>query len=443
MLRPVINTRSFRVVLELTIIGVSGIVIVALALLINQTTELICDNDGARAFLEKIRSVPLEGWKIPLVALTLLGIMVAGFLLRSRLGQRPILQMILSLVDIACCIGIIAVLDFSYRGIIFIAIINAVRFLPGWRLKLGIIGLCTLAYVLVDFDIVAMRFPVFSITDYLDVYQDSRRFLFYGTRNLLVSLNEILFILFMVLEIKDWNEEHGKIRELNQRLLKTSEELQLTNVRLEEYARRSDQAARIRERNRLAREIHDILGHALTGIELGLKACLEIFTHDPGRVKTQLEKISVLARSGVEDVRRSVHELKADSDEGGNFLEALELLVAGIDGCTGSHIKLFVEGEAIGLPALAEEALYRAAQESLTNAIGHGEADLVELSVGFNPETVELAVRDNGKGCAKIVPGFGLQHMRERAESLGGQVLFTNLEHGFLVRISLPLRSVS
>ena len=99
------------------------------------------------------------------------------------------IQVVLSLVDIACCVGIIAVLDFSYRGIIFIAIINAVRFLPGWRLKLGVVGLCILVYVLADFDIVAVSFPVFSISDYMNVYQDSRRFLFYGARNLLVSVN--------------------------------------------------------------------------------------------------------------------------------------------------------------------------------------------------------------------------------------------------------------
>jgi signal transduction histidine kinase len=242
----------------------------------------------------------------------------------------------------------------------------------------------------------------------------------------------------MVMEIQIWVEENIRTHDLNRRLLKTSEDLQLANVRLEEYARRSEESAKIKERNRLAREIHDIVGHSLMGIDIGLKACLEIFTRDPGRVRSQLEKISTLARSGVEDIRRSVHQLKVDQDEGKNFIGSLEALVIGIRECTGSDINLITSGAPYPLAPLVEEALYRAAQEGLTNAIRHGEASQIALEIHFQEKSVKLVVQDNGKGCPVIAEGFGLQHMRERSESLEGSALFTNLQNGFLVTISIP-----
>ena len=429
---------SFRKAIEISIFLVTFLVIVFFSILIHQTTEIICNNDGARQFIERIKSVPLEAWKIPVISILLFSVLVASSLIRSRLRERMIMQLLLSLADLLICVGIIATLDFSYRGILFIAILNAVRFIPQIRLRYALVAIFVVTYMLADYDIVSMKFPVFSINDYLDYYKDSQRFLFYGIRNLLISLNEILFILFMVLEIQIWIEENIRTHDLNLRLLKTSENLQLTNVRLEEYARRSEESAKIKERNRLAREIHDIVGHSLMGIDIGLKACLEIFTRDPGRVQSQLVKISTLARSGVEDMRRSVHQLKVDQDEGKNFIGSLDALVIGIRECTGSEITLTAEGKPYPLAPLAEEALYRAAQEGLTNAIKHGEASRIDLAIHFNEDSVALKVRDNGRGCPGMSEGFGLQHMRERSESLRGHVGFTNLPEGFLVEISIP-----
>lgn len=429
---------SFRKAIEISIFVVTFVVIVFFSILIHQTTELICNNDGARQFIERIKSVPLEAWKIQTISLMLFFVLAASSLLRSRVRERAVTQLLLSLSDLLICVGIIAVLDYSYRGILFIAIMNAVRFIPQIRLRYALVAVFVATYMLADYDIVSMKFPVFSINDYMDYYRDSQRFLFYGIRNLLISLNEILFILFMVLEVQIWFDENVRTHDLNLRLLKTSEDLQLANFQLEEYARRSEESAKIKERNRLAREIHDIVGHSLMGIDIGLKACLEIFSKDPARVRSQLEKISTLARSGVEDIRRSVHQLKVDQEEAKGFIGSLEALVAGIRECTGAGITLAAKGSPCPLAPLKEEALYRAAQESLTNAIRHGGASRIELEVRFREHSVELSVRDDGKGAPVLVEGFGLQHMRERSEALGGEVLFTNLPKGFLVEISIP-----
>lgn len=429
---------SFRKAIEISLFVVTFIVILFFSILIHQTTELICNNDGARQFIERVKSVPLQAWKIPAVALLLFFALAASSLYRSRVRDSTLAQLLLSLGDLALCVGIIAVLDFSYRGILFIAILNAVRFVPRIRVRYALVAVFVVAYILADYDLVSLRFPVFSINDYLDYYRDSQRFMFYGIRNLLISLNDILFILFLVMEIQIWVEDTTRTHDLNRRLLKSSEELQLANVRLEEYARRSEQAAKLKERNRLAREIHDIVGHSLMGIDIGLKACLEIFARDPGRVRSQLEKISTLARSGVEDMRRSVQELKVDQDGGRDFVGSLGALVLGIGECTGAAVSLAAQGSPYPLAPLVEEALYRAAQEGLTNAIRHGEAARIELEIHFRERVVQLTVRDDGKGCPQMTEGFGLQNMRERSEALGGTVRFASLAKGFLVTVLIP-----
>ena len=417
---------SFRKAIEISIFMVTFVIIVFFSILIHQTTELICNNDGARLFIERIRIVPLEAWKIPAISLGLFLLLAGSTLLRARVREAPA-QVLLSLAELGLSAGIIAVLDFSYRGILFIPILNAVRFIPQLRLRYTLVAVFVISYMLADYSIVTMKFPVFSINDYMDYYHGAQRFLYYGIRNLLISLNEILFILFMVMEVQIWIEENIRTRDLNLRLVQTTEDLQLANVQLQEYARRSEQSAKLRERNRLAREIHDIVGHSLMGIDLGLKACLEIFSRDPGRVRSQLEKISTLARSGVEDMRRSVHQLKVDPQEGPSFVASLEALVLGIRECTGGTVTLAVAGLPYPLPPLVEEALYRAAQESLTNAIRHGQATRVALDVQFRTAAVDLTVQDDGIGCAAITEGYGLQHMRERSEALGGSVSFRSL----------------
>jgi signal transduction histidine kinase len=431
-------SRNFHGVLEIALLLVTFAVIAFFSYLINTTTALICENDGARQFIERIRGVPLEPWKVTAYSCSLFAVLVLSSLLHSRLGERAAAQVVASLCDLVICCAIIAVLDFSYRGVLFVAIVNAMRFVPRARLRYGVIALCIAAFIFADYDIVALNFPVFSIDNYMDYYRDSTRVFFYGAKNLLVSINEILFIVFMIMEVNSWIAENSKIRDLNRRLVKMTVDLRLANVGLEEYSRRSEETARVKERNRLAREIHDILGHSLTGIEIGLKACLEILRRDPERVYGQLAKISELARSGLAEVRRSVQELKPD--EGSGLVESLENLVGGIGGGTGRGIALEVAGERRVLPPLVEEALYRAVQEGLTNAIRHGEADCVEVELRYGTASVELAIRDDGKGCPEVREGFGLRSMRERAEALGGQALFANRERGFAVMVSIPSR---
>jgi len=417
---------------------VTLLIIAVMVLLIQWTTEVICANDGARDFIERLQGIPLEGWRVAALAFSCFSGIALLTHLRPRWADQRIPQFVASLTELLLSLGIITVLDFGYRGVLFLSFVNALRFLPGRRTKFLFLGLCLLCFLIADSDLISVFVPVFSLNSYINTYPESLRLWLYGSRNLLVSTNEILFLVYMGWELQRWIEENTKIRDLNTQLVKTSQELAVANVRLEDYARRADESARMRERSRMAGEIHDILGHSLMGIELGLKACLEIFTANPDRVRVQLAKMADMARTGVDEVRSVVHQRRTEEGAGPNLVDSLNLLAAGIREGVGRAVRLSVEGDPVPLSPVQEEVLYRIAQESMTNAIAHGDARQIDLELRFNPASFELAVLDDGSGGGEFREGFGLRHMRERAESVGGQILFRNRDQGFLVMVTIP-----
>jgi hypothetical protein len=149
---------SFRTALEISIFLVTFIIIVFFSILIHQTTELICNNDGARQFIERIRTVPLEAWKISTVSIFLFILLALSSLFRSRCQEKILAQMLFSSTDLILCVAIIFLLNFSYRSIMFIAILNAMRFIPNTRMRYAFVTLFVLTYMLADFDIVSLKF---------------------------------------------------------------------------------------------------------------------------------------------------------------------------------------------------------------------------------------------------------------------------------------------
>jgi signal transduction histidine kinase len=417
---------------------VTFLVIGVMVVLINWTTEVICDNYGARDFIERLQGIPAEGWRVAVLALTCFFGIVLLTMIRPLWAGQKAPQVLMSLAELLLGLGIIMALDFGYRGVLFLSFINALRFLPGRSTKFLFLALCLLSFLIADSDLISLFIPVFSLNEYINTYPESLRLWLYGLKNLLISGNEILFLIYMGWELQRWIEENTKIRDLNTQLVKTSQELAVANVRLEDYARRADDSARLRERSRMAGEIHDILGHSLMGIELGLKACLEIFSANPQRVRIQLAKMADMARTGVEEVRHVVHQMIVEEGARPTLVDSLNLLAAGIREGVGRTVSLSVEGDPVPFSPVQEEVLYRIAQESMTNAIAHGDARHIELELRFNESSFELAVLDDGVGCGNFKEGFGLRHMRERAESVDGQILFRNRDQGFLVMVTLP-----
>ena len=214
-------------------------------------------------------------------------------------------------------------------------------------------------------------------------------------------------------------------------------EVEDANRQLQEYALQAGDLATTRERNRLAREIHDGVGHYLTVIKTQLDATASLLPAQPDKARETVVKAARLASEALDDVRRSVGALRTDTSRP-PLPEALKELIT-----QGSPVPTFaVEGAPRAVSSAVEHALFRAAQEGLTNIRKHAQATSALLVLDFRaPQRVRLELSDNGVGAARLSsnPGFGLVGLRERIELLGGQIETANrLNGGFALTVEVP-----
>jgi signal transduction histidine kinase len=218
-----------------------------------------------------------------------------------------------------------------------------------------------------------------------------------------------------------------------------AQELSQANQQLRFYAVQAEELATVRERNRLAREIHDSLGHYLTTVNMQLEAARAVMECDPAKAMDALQKAQALTREGLADVRRSVASLRASPAAERPLPDALAELAA--DSCSsGLPTELTITGTPRDLTPAAQLTLFRAAQEGLTNVRRHAQARRADLVLDFAmPGVVRLTLRDDGKGAVPAEGGFGLLGIRERVHLLAGEVVITTSPGtGFTLEITLP-----
>jgi signal transduction histidine kinase len=198
-------------------------------------------------------------------------------------------------------------------------------------------------------------------------------------------------------------------------------------------------AAALDERARLAREMHDVLAHTLSALSIqleGTRMLAEQRASDPA-VTAAIERASHLAREGLNEARRAVGSLREDALPGPDLLPQL---ARELEQDTGSPCRLRIEGEPIALSAEVRLALYRIAQEALTNVRKHAAASAVDIILRYTSDGIELIVDNDGTPVASLPAGrgYGLSGMRERAELLNGELEAGPTATGFRVRLWIP-----
>src|SRR4051812_3654792 len=211
------------------------------------------------------------------------------------------------------------------------------------------------------------------------------------------------------------------VTEVLQREQRARRELAEANDLLRGYAAQAEQLATTQERNRVARDIHDGLGHHLTVVQMQVQAARAVLATDPARADAVLAKAQQQSTEALAEVRRSVAALR-ERRTTPPLRTALEGLAAETS-AAGVPTELRVDGPARDLPAESAESLFRAAQEGLTNVRKHAGATSVQVLLRFGADSVCLEVSDDGRGLPGAAPpGFGLLGLRERATRLGGRL---------------------
>jgi signal transduction histidine kinase len=218
--------------------------------------------------------------------------------------------------------------------------------------------------------------------------------------------------------------------------------LETAKKELELAQQREAELAVLRERERLARDLHDSLGHTLVALSVQLEAIQRLYRVDPGQASAQVDEMKALTRSSMDALRRSIAGLRAPGLGDQALRPALQALCVDFGERTGLEITCQVDPAADQLrPALAE-ALWRLTQEALTNAEKHAQARSVGVSVACGSSAVTVHIADDGVGLppgAESYPNrFGLRGMRERVEGLGGTLVLDGSERGTVVEACLP-----
>ncbi|HEX4718493.1 MAG TPA: sensor histidine kinase [Thermoleophilaceae bacterium] len=217
---------------------------------------------------------------------------------------------------------------------------------------------------------------------------------------------------------------------------------EVATAELEAARERELESAAVAERSRIARELHDVLAHSLSGLSLQLEGArlqAERETVSP-ELHEMLGRSRRLAAEGLEEAQRAVRTLRGEALPG---IEDLERLVQDF-GAGPLTVAYTVRGEPREVPSEAGLTLYRAAQEALTNVMRHSGAQNADVVLEFAPDQVKLTVADHAgadatPALAGFGSGYGLSAMRERAELLGGQVTSGPAGDGFRVEVALPV----
>lgn len=225
------------------------------------------------------------------------------------------------------------------------------------------------------------------------------------------------------------------------------QQLEEAQQQLRRYASEVEELITTRERNSMAREIHDTLGHYLTILAVKLETATKLEERGDPRLRSELVEARRVVSECLVEVRRSVAALRPSPVSTIQLHDGLVRLVAEFEAIAPqTQVTLDVEGPTETLSAELRLALYRSSQESLTNIRKHAHATKVLLRLRVEGSRAELLVRDNGIGNSLVAhePGFGLLGMRERIALLGGTVQAgPDPEHGWRVEVSLPIASTA
>ncbi len=206
------------------------------------------------------------------------------------------------------------------------------------------------------------------------------------------------------------------------------------NLELKSYIEVAEENAEIRERKRISREIHDTLGHALTGISAGIDAVLVLVDMDKESAKKQLHNLSEIVRQGIVDVRRSLNKMRPGALEELTLKASLQALIKPYTKIANLTIELDYQWGEVDFEKTTEIVIFRAIEEAITNSIRHGQAQHIWLKLTHDETHYYVDISDNGRGCQNIKYGFGLTQMQERLATIGGKVSYQG-DDGFKIKI--------
>lgn len=253
----------------------------------------------------------------------------------------------------------------------------------------------------------------------------------------LSNVSQMLFFLMvniLILVIAAF-AQHTKEEKENKDIL--YKELLETHKKLKEYTDELKRLSVIEERNKIARDIHDTLGHNMTALIMQLQMADHYSVTDKDKSKELLSNSLETARNSLTSIREVVETLRGK--ELSSPKQTIRSLVEEFSEKTGAKIYLIVSGDSTDNLNVSK-AIYHILQEGMTNAVRHGNASEIWINLKYSNENIKFNIKDNGTGSVGFNEGFGMKGIRERVEYFGGKVEFKS-QNGFIIdgMINIPM----
>lgn len=240
------------------------------------------------------------------------------------------------------------------------------------------------------------------------------------------------------IRIKDVEIKKIEAQDLYDKLREKDEELKKANEELESYASTIEEITVLRERNRISREIHDNVGHALSTIIIQLGAIEKICIKDGNQASEMAKNLGNFAKESMERVRSAVMAMKPREFEEYEGVIAISEMIKNFEKLTGIEVTFRVSDKVWKLNSDQTMVIYRIIQEFLSNSIRHGKATKVKIFFNFLEDSLRVHLKDNGIGCSKVIPGTGIRSIRERVAVWGGDIeYFTDHSKGFELIVTM------
>ncbi|MGF7536362.1 sensor histidine kinase [Bacillus mexicanus] len=262
-----------------------------------------------------------------------------------------------------------------------------------------------------------------------------RTYMMFGTEFVIDHLTSMTFVVFCGVVgklIRKLLEAQDTAKQQFQELTESHLALSAAHEELHLYAKQVEELTAIHERNRMAREIHDIVGHKMTALLVQLQLLREWQKRDSQKAEETVGICESLAREALDDVRLSVRTLQTENDP--SVIESLKQLTEDFYKNAGVTTEFTVSGDPAIIPLSLHPTLVRTVQEGLTNAKRHGGATACSIRLACTTDGISLVIKDDGKGNPEAALGFGLLNMKKRAAEHGGMIRFeSERDQGFTV----------
>ncbi|MBU8751650.1 two-component system sensor histidine kinase LnrJ [Bacillus subtilis] len=262
-----------------------------------------------------------------------------------------------------------------------------------------------------------------------------RTYAMFGNEFVIDHLTSMTFVVFCGVVgklIRKLLDAQDTAKQQFQELTESHLALSAAHQELHLYAKQVEELTAIYERNRMAREIHDTVGHKMTALLVQLQLLREWQKRDSQKADETVGVCETLAREALDDVRLSVRTLQTENDP--SLIESLKQLTEDFCKNAGVTTEFAVSGDPAIIPLSLHPTLIRTVQEALTNAKRHGGATACSIQLACTTDSISLVIKDDGKGNPEAALGFGLLNMKKRAAEHGGMIRFeSERDQGFTV----------